>query len=168
MNAHTVIAQAGTTTATAPSGAPKIVKVVKPQADQAVTLELGYGQNFKLDLSSIANEKVKYIHKGENLIIQFDNKSTVTVHPFFDSMGVPLQNVSVEVAPGHDIASAQFISAFTAGNDNAQSIVKILKPATDQALTVELGYDQKVKIDLSDIANEKITLVHIGEKLIIL
>ena len=33
---------------------------------------------------------------------------------------------------------------------------------------VNLGYDQKVKVDFSAIANEKITLVHVGEKLIIL
>ena len=33
---------------------------------------------------------------------------------------------------------------------------------------VHLGYDQKVKVDFSAIADEKITLVHVGEKLIIL
>ena len=33
---------------------------------------------------------------------------------------------------------------------------------------VNLGYDQNVKVDFSAIANEKITLVHVGEKLIIL
>ena len=33
---------------------------------------------------------------------------------------------------------------------------------------VNLGYDQKVKVDFSAIADEKITLVHVGEKLIIL
>ena len=47
-------------------------------------------------------------------------------------------------------------------------IYKLTKPLTDQAVMVNLGYDQKVKIDFSAIANEKITLVHIGEKLIIL
>ena len=47
-------------------------------------------------------------------------------------------------------------------------IYKLTKPLTDQAVMVNLGYDQKVKIDFSSIANEKITLVHVGEKLIIL
>ena len=47
-------------------------------------------------------------------------------------------------------------------------IYKLTKPLTDQAVMVNLGYDQKVKIDFSAIANEKITLVHVGEKLIIL
>ena len=47
-------------------------------------------------------------------------------------------------------------------------IYQLTKPLTDQAVMVNLGYDQKVKIDFSAIANEKITLVHVGEKLIIL
>lgn len=47
-------------------------------------------------------------------------------------------------------------------------IYKLTKPLTDQAVVVNLGYDQKVQVDFSAIANEKITLVHVGEKLIIL
>ena len=47
-------------------------------------------------------------------------------------------------------------------------IYKLTKPLTDQAVVVNVGYDQKVKVDFSAIANEKITLVHVGEKLIIL
>ena len=47
-------------------------------------------------------------------------------------------------------------------------IYKLTKPLTDQAVMVNLGHDQKVKVDFSAIANEKITLVHVGEKLIIL
>ena len=47
-------------------------------------------------------------------------------------------------------------------------IYKLTKPLTDQAVMVNLGYDQKVKVDFSAIADEKITLVHVGEKLIIL
>ena len=47
-------------------------------------------------------------------------------------------------------------------------VFKLTKPLGDQAVVVNLGYDQKVQVDFSSIANEKITLVHIGEKLIIL
>src|SRR5215217_3659564 len=101
MNARTVIAQAASSSAS--NAAPRVIKVVKPAADQSVTLELGYDQKVKLDLSDIANEKITLVHVGEKLIILFDNKSTVTVHPFFDSMGVPLQNVSVEVSAGRDL-----------------------------------------------------------------
>src|SRR6478736_1805416 len=50
----------------------------------------------------------------------------------------------------------------------APRIYKLTKPLTDQAVIVNIGYDQKVQLDFSSIADEKITLVHVGEKLIIL
>ena len=59
-------------------------------------------------------------------------------------------------------------TATSSTNGTPVRIYKLTKPLTDQAVMVNLGYDQKVKIDFSAIANEKITLVHIGEKLIIL
>src|SRR5436189_3056465 len=67
----------------------------------------------------------------------------------------------------------QVAQATGTGTSNATSsapvrIYKLTKPLTDQAVIVNLGYDQKVKVDFSAIANEKITLVHVGEKLIIL
>src|SRR5262245_36409177 len=95
MNAHTVIAQASTASTSTPPKDPKIVKVIKPAGGQAVTVELGYDQGAKLDLSGVASEKITLVHIGENLIILFDNNATVTVHPFFDSMGVPLANLTV-------------------------------------------------------------------------
>ena len=117
MNAPFVVAQAG-------SGSPtgirpvRTVKVTKPQGDQAVTVELGYDQNYKLDLSAISNEKITLIHIGEKLIILFDNKSTVTVAPFFDSMNVPLSNVIVETA-GRDFSSGDFALAFPITTDQS-------------------------------------------------
>ncbi len=59
-------------------------------------------------------------------------------------------------------------TAISSTNGSPVRIYKLTKPLTDQAVVVNLGYDQKAKIDFSAIANEKITLVHIGEKLIIL
>ena len=47
-------------------------------------------------------------------------------------------------------------------------IVKVTKPSDGQATAVELGYEQQSKLDLTGVANEKMTFVHIGEKLIIL
>ena len=96
MNARFVVAQAGSSSTTGSGGTPRVMKVVKPQAGQSVTLELGYDQSAKLDLTGVTNEKMKFVHVGEKLIIIFDNQSTVTVHPFFDSMGVPLQNITVD------------------------------------------------------------------------
>ena len=91
--------------------------MVKPDSDQAVTLELGYDQKVKLDLSGVANEKLTLVHIGEKLIILFDNQSTVTVHPFFDSMGVPLSNVSVTVSSGRDLPSGEFVSTVPISTD---------------------------------------------------
>src|SRR5882762_12017598 len=122
MNARVHLAQAGSSSSPSlPSAAPRVIKIVKPAADQAITLELGYDQKIKLDLTGVADEKITLVHVGENLIILFDNKSTVTVHPFFDSMGVPLQSFSVEVSPGRDLAGSEFAATFPISDD--QSLV---------------------------------------------
>src|SRR5215204_5478673 len=65
------------------------------------------------------------------------------------------------------VAQATGIAA-SSTNSGPVRIYKLTKPLTDQSVVVNLGYDQKVKVDFSSIANEKITLVHVGEKLIIL
>ncbi len=106
-----LLAQVSTTEAAAGARPQQIVKVYKPQGDQALVVHLGYEQNYKLDLSAIANEKITLVHVGEKLIILFDNKSTVTVEPFFDSMDAPLPNVQVE-ATGRDFTSSEFAAAF--------------------------------------------------------
>ena len=59
-------------------------------------------------------------------------------------------------------------TATSSTNGTPVRIYKLTKPLTDQAVMVHLGYDQKVKVDFSAIADEKITLVHVGEKLIVL
>src|SRR5262245_42118517 len=98
MNAPIVVAQAGAVPVT--GGQPRVVKVAKPQNNQAVTIQLGYDQSVQLDLKDISNEKITLVHIGERLIILFDNSSTVTVQPYFDSMGVPLANITVVVETG--------------------------------------------------------------------
>src|SRR6478752_5211505 len=81
---------------------PRIYKLTKPLTDQAVIVNLGYDQKVLVDFSSIANEKITLVHVGEKLIILFDNRSTVTVEPFFDSRHDSLQNITIEMAPGRD------------------------------------------------------------------
>jgi von Willebrand factor type A domain/RTX calcium-binding nonapeptide repeat (4 copies) len=113
-----IIAQAdfnGFPTGTTPV---RTIKLQKPQGGQAVTVQLGYAQAYKLDLSEISNEKITLVHIGEKLIILFDNKSTVTVEPFFDSMNVPLTNVTVE-ASGRDLTSSEFASIFLITTDQS-------------------------------------------------
>ncbi|MBR0815951.1 hypothetical protein JQ544_30765, partial [Bradyrhizobium diazoefficiens] len=91
---------------------PRIFKLTKPFADQAVVLNLGYDQKVQVDFSAIANEKITLIHVGEKLIILFDNRSTVTVEPFFDSRHDQLGNLTIEVGPGRVLTVAEFASAF--------------------------------------------------------
>ncbi|MCR6735144.1 MAG: DUF5801 domain-containing protein [Afipia sp.] len=118
MNERVVIAQAD---AASPQGSssPKIVKVVKPQGDQAVTLDLGFDQNTKLDMSTVANEKMTLVHVGTKLIILFDNRSTVTVEPFFDLTGKPLSNFNVELGAGRDVSGEQFAGMFPITDDQS-------------------------------------------------
>ena len=102
MNGPFVVAQANVAGAAAAVKKPvRIVKVTKPSDGQAITVDLGYEQQAKLDLTSVSNEKMTLVHIGEKLIILFDNNSTVTVEPFFDSMGVPRQDLTIGV-PGRD------------------------------------------------------------------
>ncbi|QOZ46508.1 hypothetical protein XH89_25830 [Bradyrhizobium sp. CCBAU 53340] len=96
---------------------PRIFKLTKPFADQAVVLNLGYDQKVQVDFSAISNEKITLVHVGEKLIILFDNHSTVTVEPFFDSRHDQLGNLTIEVAPGRDLSVAEFASAFPIIND---------------------------------------------------
>ncbi|MBR1126648.1 DUF5801 repeats-in-toxin domain-containing protein, partial [Bradyrhizobium iriomotense] len=98
---------------------PRIFKLTKPFADQAVVLNLGYDQKVQVDFSAIANEKITLVHIGEKLIILFDNHSTVTVEPFFDSRHDQLGNLTIQVAPGRDLTVAEFASAFPIITDSS-------------------------------------------------
>ena len=118
MNGPFVVAQA-TGAATPVATAPRVVKVLKPDSNQAVTIQLSYDQSVKLDLSAIGNEKITLVHIGEKLIILFDNSSTVTVQPFFDSMNVPLTNITVEAADGRILPSGEFAAVFPITTDQS-------------------------------------------------
>src|SRR3954466_13342831 len=121
MNGPFQVAQAtgtGASNATS-SAAPRIYKLTKPLTDQAVIVNVGYDQKVQVDFSSIANEKITLVHVGEKLIILFDNQSTVTVEPFFDSRNDPRQNITIEVAPGRDLSVSEFASAFPITTDQS-------------------------------------------------
>jgi hypothetical protein len=118
MNAPFVVAQANTTGARAGNKPLRIIKVVKPQSGEALTIHLGYEQKYKLDLSAIANEKITLVHIGERLVILFDNKATVIVEPFFDSMNAPLPNITLE-AGGRDFAASEFTAIFPITSDQS-------------------------------------------------
>jgi hypothetical protein len=98
---------------------PRIFKLTKPLADQSVVINLGYEQKVQVDFSAIANEKITLVHIGEKLIILFDNQSTVTVEPFFDSRHDALGNLTIQVAPGRDLTVSEFANTFTITTDTS-------------------------------------------------
>ena len=123
MNGPFQVAQAGGAATSSTNGTPvRIYKLTKPLTDQAVTVNLGYDQNVKIDFSAIANEKITLVHIGEKLIILFDNELTVTVEPFFKSRADGPGNdtrdeITVEMAPGRDISVKEFATLFPITTD---------------------------------------------------
>ena len=71
----------------------------------------------KVDFSAIAKEKITLVHVGDKLIILFDNQSTITVEPFFDSRADG--NVTIEMAPGRDVSVQEFAGLFPIGTDSS-------------------------------------------------
>src|SRR5436309_4177993 len=119
MNGQFQVAQASST-AVSNSGSPaRVFKLTKPLTDQAVIINLGYDQKVQVDFSAIANEKITLVHVGEKLIILFDNQSTVTVEPFFDSRHDALQNLTIEIAPGRDLTVSEFANTFPITTDTS-------------------------------------------------
>src|SRR5436309_3677307 len=101
MNGQFQVAQASGTGVSNSNTPPRIFKLTKPLTDQAVIVNVGYDQQVQLDFSAIANEKITLVHVGEKLIILFDNDSTLTVEPFFDSR----RDASRHDDPTHDASS---------------------------------------------------------------
>src|SRR6476646_8612753 len=119
MNGQFQVAQASGTGNSNNASPPRIFKLTKPLSDQSVVINLGYEQKVQVDFSAIAKEKITLVHIGEKLIILFDNHSTVTVEPFFDSRHDALQNLTIEVAPGRDLSVSEFASAFPITTDQS-------------------------------------------------
>src|SRR6266478_137303 len=120
MNGQFQVAQAsGQGNSNSNSTPPRIFKLTKPLTDQAVVVNLGYDQKVQVDFTAIANEKITLVHVGEKLVILFDNQSTVTVEPFFDSRHDALHNLTIEVAPGRDLTVAEFASSFPITTDSS-------------------------------------------------
>ena len=97
---------------------PEFSRSKSQQGGQAVTVEASYDGTVKIDFSAIANEKITLVHIGERLIILFENQSTVTIIPFFDSMGVPLANITIE-SNGKEFSGAEFASTFPITTDQS-------------------------------------------------
>ncbi len=59
-------------------------------------------------------------------------------------------------------------NSFQLANHVRSHIVKVTKPPSDQAIVLDLNNAHGAKLDLSAVANEKLTLVHVDTKLVIL
>ena len=59
------------------------------------------------------------MHVGNRLVILFDNRSTVTLDPFFGPGGEPLQDVAVHLGPDHDVSGADFAALFPITTDQS-------------------------------------------------
>src|SRR6476646_11334850 len=119
MNGPFQVAQLSSTANPISTGPARIFTLTKPLADQSVVINLGYEQKVKVDFSAIAKEKITLVHIGEKLIILFDNQSTVTIEPFFDSRHDALKNLTIEVAPGRELSVSEFASAFPITTDQS-------------------------------------------------
>ena len=106
MNAPVLLAQLAGSPAQTPSS-PKNLKLEKPQNGQAVTVHLD--GNTKLDFADVASEKLTFVRVGEKLIILFDNQSTVTVDPVFDSMGKPLTDLAFDMGSDRTLTGEQLM-----------------------------------------------------------
>jgi len=122
MNAPFVVAQAvttgqGITTGQNSATPPKVVKLVKPQGEQAIVIQMD--GSTKLDFTGIAGENITLVRVGERLVILFDNKSTVTIEPFFDSSGKPLQIGGIELEGNKLITGEEFAALFPITDDQS-------------------------------------------------
>ena len=96
---------------------PRIVKVTKPQSDQSISLDLSHDHSARLDLSAVADEKLRLVQVGPKLVILFDNQSTVTAEPFFDLSGRPFADLDVELGGGRGVNGEQFAAVFPITDD---------------------------------------------------
>jgi large repetitive protein len=99
------------------SESPKVIKLSKPPTDQAIIIHLD-GVT-KLDLSAIGNENITFVHAGDRLVILFDNHSTATIEPFYDSKGLPLADITVELSSDRDVSASEFASLFPITTDQS-------------------------------------------------
>ena len=125
MNRPIVMAQLGGSAPVQSQQPARVIKLAKPADGQAQTVYLGYQQQFKLDMSAIANEKITLVHVGERLIILFDKQVDTDDRPVLRFMGAPRSNISFDVN-GRAFDGAQFEAAFPITTD--QSVLR--RPAT--------------------------------------
>jgi hypothetical protein len=117
MNAPVVLAQLSNSAATPSNLPPKNLKIEKPPGGQAVTVHLD--GNTRVDFSDVASERLTFVRVGDRLVVLFDNQSTVTVEPVFDSMGRPLSDVAFDMTPAQTLTGEEFAALFPISTDQS-------------------------------------------------
>ncbi|HLJ00226.1 MAG TPA: type I secretion C-terminal target domain-containing protein [Bradyrhizobium sp.] len=151
MDARSTVAQI--TGALPNSEFPKVIKLAKPQTDQAITIHLDGAS--KLDLTAIGNDNVTFVHAGDRLVILFDNHSTVTIEPFYNSNGLPIADISVELSSDRSVSGVEFASLFPIVTDQS-----ILPAAGDASSPASGGHFETVTIN--QFANSQAPLALLG------
>src|SRR5437868_1804928 len=103
MNARFVVAEA-TNPGSGANPAQRVIRLVKPQNDQAVSIHLE--GDARLDLSDIGTEKLIFVRVGDRLVILFDNQSAVGIEGAFDGNGQPSPDLSFLVDGNHIVSGA--------------------------------------------------------------
>ena len=132
MGAPFIVAKANTA-GTTQGAQKKPVKVTKPSDGQAITVELSHDQPTKADLTAVAGENITLARIGERLIILFDNRSTVTIEPYFDSMNVASPNVTFELSPGRVVGATELATLFSIATTVQSVLPEARKPSAPPA-----------------------------------
>src|SRR5262249_16689587 len=81
-----------------------------PQSGQAISVVLD--AQVTLDFSAIADEKLTLVRVGDNLVVLFDNASTISIGPAFDAAGDLREGLSFALPDSHDVPAAEFATLF--------------------------------------------------------
>jgi len=117
MNAPVLLAQLSGSTPQANAASPKNLKIEKPATSQAVSVHLD--GSTRIDFSDVAGERLTFVRVGDKLIVLFDNQSTVTIEPVFDSSGHPLADIAFTMAADRTLNGDQFAELFPIGTDQS-------------------------------------------------
>src|SRR3954468_11412634 len=101
----------------AQSNPPRLIKIEKPQNNQAVTVHLD--GNTKIDLSDIASDKITFVRVGDRLVILFENQATVTIEPAFGPSGEFNPDIAFQVGSDRVLSGAEFAASFPVGTDQS-------------------------------------------------
>jgi hypothetical protein len=121
MNAPFSIAQATgpavSTDFSAQSKPPRLIRIAKPQNNQAVTVHLD--GNTRIDLSDIASDKITFVRVGDRLVILFENQATVTIEPAFGPNGDLNTDIAFQVGSDRVLSGTEFAASFPIGTDQS-------------------------------------------------